>query len=470
MPQSLHPTVPDLSSQLHALIQDEWEQDVLSQLPASYEEQARTMGAFVRARGLHCVGDLLRGVLAYVLCAPSFRHLGAWAVLIGLANVSHVAWQKRLRQARSFLLWLLIQQLALPLPPKPGPQTRIILVDATRLKEPGGTGDDWRVHLAYDLGAGRLVDVRVHDRHTAEGFTLFEWRPGDIVVADRGDSRRGQLVWVLRAGAHVLVRLSVHQVPLLDQQGTPLDVIAWLTALQSGQGSCAVAFEYEQERFAGRLIACALPEEAAKRARAKERKKAAKQQRQLKEETLFLCGWLLIFTSVPTPTWSDEQILRLYRARWQVELVIKRMKQVLRLAHLRGRTALTNEATILAVLLAWSLVQSEVQEARAVLTQAAEAWSGCQQSSEADTPAKHESLPTVSSWTLTALHIQTFRLVVQGVWTRTRLRDCLPSLSRFLCGRRRRREHQESAIRRLLRTHPALTGSDPSRLLFCSSP
>ena len=105
MPQSLHDTLPPLSEQLQTVIQDGWEQEVLSQLPADYEHQARSTGAFVRVRGLASVADLLRGLLALVLCASSLRHLGSWAVLIGLANLSHVAWHKRLRHARPFLLW-----------------------------------------------------------------------------------------------------------------------------------------------------------------------------------------------------------------------------------------------------------------------------------------------------------------------------------------------------------------------------
>jgi hypothetical protein len=92
-------------------------------------------------------------------------------------------------------------------------------------------------------------------------------------------------------------------------------VLAWLKEQGSGQHSCPVAFEYEGCRFAGRLMACSLPEEAAERARTKERKKAAKQQRQLKEETLYLCGWLVLFTSLTAHEWSDEQVLALYRAR-----------------------------------------------------------------------------------------------------------------------------------------------------------
>jgi hypothetical protein len=109
----------------------------------------------------------------------------------------------------------------------------------------------------------------------------------------------------------------------------------------TGTQSRSVLFEHEGRRFSGRLIACALPAEAAERARAKARKKASNEPRELKEETLFLAGWLLVFSSLPTGNGSDEQVLALYRARWQSELVIKRMKQVLKLAQLRGKTALT---------------------------------------------------------------------------------------------------------------------------------
>ena len=453
MPQPEHHTLPPLSSQLQALIQQEWEQEVLSQLPADATEQARTLGAFVRANKLTCVGHLLPGLLAYVLCVCSLRELGAWAVLIGIADLSHVAWQKRLRRARDWLLWLVSQRLAVTAPVAQVEQKRILLIDATRLKEPGGCGDDWRVHLGYDLLAGRLHDVRVSDQHTAEGFTLFDVRPGDLLVADRGYCRRGQLASVLTRGADLVVRLAVWQVPLLDEQGQPVDVLAWLKERKQGQHSCAAAFVHEGKRFSGRLIACSLPEEAAERARAKERKKASKQQRHLKEETLSLCGWFLLFTSLPQKDWLDEQVLTLYRARWQIELVIKRLKQLLKLAQLRGKTALTNEATILALLVAWSLLQPEVTSARQLLSHAVQQWPLTHQEAltKAETSQPREvqepsSPPTLSSWTLTSLCVQTLRHLVQGHWTFARLQICWPFLLRYLA-HRRKRPHQESTIR-----------------------
>lgn len=467
MSHEVYDTLPPLSSQLQTLLKGDWEQEVLSQLPADAQHHARELGACVRPRELKCVGDLLRGLLAYVLCAASFRHLGAWSVLIGLANLSHVAWQKRLRAARGWLLWLLVQRLSVTCPCPQTGAVRIIEVDATRLKEPGGCGDDWRLHLAYDLMAGQFVDVKVSDRHTAEGFRLFDWRRGDIIVADRGYSRRPELALALRAGADVIVRLAPQKVPLLDRQGRPFEVLSWLKEQGRGQHRAKVALQDEHGTFLGRILACALPEEAAQRARAKERKRASKQQRAVQADTLFLGGWLLIFTSLQESLWPDEQVLALYRARWQIELLIKRMKQLLKLAQLRGQTALTNEATILALLVAWSLLQPEVSYAREVLTQVVEQWAQTPSLTAAE-PDAVSSVATVSSWSTTSLEVQTFRMMVQGFWTLARLRVCLPYLARFLCSRRQGRDHQESDIRRLLLAHPALSGSGSSLLFDCS--
>ena len=63
---------------------------------------------------------------------------------------------------------------------------RILLIDATRWKTPGGTGDDVRLHQSYELRAGRMEQVQVTDRHQAERLSLFELRAGDLVVTDAG--------------------------------------------------------------------------------------------------------------------------------------------------------------------------------------------------------------------------------------------------------------------------------------------
>jgi hypothetical protein len=411
-------------------------------MPADLAEQAQRLGAFRRQRGLASPTDLLRGVLAAVLVTSSLQHLAAWAVLASVADISAPAWHKRLLQSSAFLLWLLGEVLAPPHQPRlrllPGSQGTILFVDATCLAQQGGTGDDWRLHCAYNFTVGRLVQVTLTDRQGGEHLGYYTIQPGDILVADNGYGYRRSVASVRKQQADLLIRVRPSTFPFELADGQQLDIVAQLRkrgpALRDWQGWCR---DTDGERYQVRLIAAKLPPAQAAQARARARRRAKQHGRKLQANTLLVAGWVLLVSTLPASQWDAPALLRLYRARWQIELVFKRMKSILHLGTLRGRTRAAIEARIRALLVAWALQTDQAAWVRHQLAQLGSETS------------------VVSSWQLTTLSLDVLHQQVRGNWGQARLRACLPRLQRFLSSRlREERVHQETELRAWLERRP----------------
>ena len=180
------------------------------------------MNAFVRVRGVVSVTDLLRALLAFVRADHSTRSLGAWAVIVKVADVSEAAWRTRLRKRNAWLGWLLTALLTARPASSPPTRRRVRLIDATRLGQIGRGGDGWRVHWDDDVTAGCLSSVVVTDHHGGEHLERFVLAPGDSIVADTGYGYCRSVAHAHAAQADVVSAAIPRPVPWRMRMGIPL--------------------------------------------------------------------------------------------------------------------------------------------------------------------------------------------------------------------------------------------------------
>jgi hypothetical protein len=281
-----------------------------------------------------------------------------------------------------------------------------------------------------------MTDVQLTDGHQGESLTRWEFQPNEICLADRYSGNRRSLGVLLGAAALFVIRLGWQNLPLQDRDGQPFSLPGWL-AVQSTDpdttpAQVAVWVSTPQGRFPVRVIARAIPPEKAEPIRQKLRAEAHRKKRRLDERTLLAAGFVMVVSNLPDLTWGPREILDLYRFRWQIELVFKRLKSLLAFDHLRATDPQLAQVYLLTKLLI-ALLLGEAQ------------W----QVALAAPPAFHTPDHPVSLWRLTQLALEAFRQSVCGSLTWDQMMQHLPHLERYLCDDPRRRQKQFASLRNL---------------------
>lgn len=319
-------------------------------LPADLADSARRYGAFCKPGGVESAALLLRLLLAYT-SQRSLRTVAAWAAQQALADVSHVALDKRFRRCAPWLAFLIGQQLAGGDAAFPrGQALRVRVLDATTAERPGATGTDWRLHVGLDLRTGMIDHLSVTTAAVGERFANLPVAPGDVALADRAYGSRAGIAALVARHAHPLVRLNWRTCPLQTPQGEALDLDACGQRVPPGtieEWAVQTAPTQTAPAIPGRLIMVALPPDQAEGARTRLRKtarakrskgKGGRKKATASPAALRMAGYVVLFTTVPPAVLSRHAAAALYRGRWQIELAFKRLKQVLHLADIPAKT------------------------------------------------------------------------------------------------------------------------------------
>lgn len=395
------------------------------------EGSARYSGALCRRRVIQTALNLLRMVMVYVLTDQSLRMVGLWGTVMGWGSLSKSGVRQRLRQCEKWIGMLIVQVLAmgkLELPRQNG--MRVRLLDASVISQPGSQKGDWRLHLSFDLLAGRIDGVQLTSMKAGESLTRWEFAANEICLADRCYGVARSLGVLLGACASFVIRIGWQNLPLEDESGRPFVVSDWLRVQSSDPAAhpaqASVWVSTPQGRFPIRLLARAIPPEKAERNRKNLQAEAKRKHRRLDDRSLLAAGFVMVVSNLPELNWSAAQILDLYRFRWQIELVFKRLKGLLAFDHLRVTQDPKLAQVYLLTKILVALLLGELQWKIAL----------------EDPTAFSDPAHPVSPWRLTQLLYEAFRFAMIGNLTFALIQTHWHSLARYLCDDPRRRRSQ----------------------------
>ena len=208
----------------------------------------------------------------------------------------------------------------------------------------GGAGSaaNIKVLLSYELITGRLEPLRVLEGKRSDQGQAFglaqRLQAGELQINDKGffDAKAWQAAQ--QAGAYLLMPLP-HSLTLWTTAGAQapeqsLDLAGTLALRSENRVEWPqVLLGIQGKHRAGpvRLVAFRWSPESAGRRRAGWRESMRTQGRTPSAKALQLAGWLWLVTNAPAAQLPSALVAYLYRVRWQIELIFRQAKSVLRL-------------------------------------------------------------------------------------------------------------------------------------------
>jgi hypothetical protein len=330
-----------------SLHEDDWEY-VRTLLPADLEESARQTSALVRCRNIRDATSFMGVALAYAVSDLSLKDVAAWASALQLAEITGPGLFYRLRQAEQWLEQVLGQILSEQVPQAAG-GFRLRVVDATVLNGPGQKAVQWRAHVSIHPTTGGIRAVELTDDSGGEKLGRHRFGAGDVVLGDRGYATARGVYAVRQQEAHVVVRFNPATLRTCDEKRRRIYLAqkeADIPKIGAVEFKIAIpvpppATGSHKTWDSAKAIAWIPARAVAARTRTGE------------------VTWLL--TTLASKQMPGIGILGLYRVRWQIELLFKRLKSLLHLDALPSREGPTAKSWMLARLIAAALAQRLVQ-------------------------------------------------------------------------------------------------------------
>jgi hypothetical protein len=341
---------------------------------------ARTTGCVRRQRKFSGV-SLVRMMVLTLLQHPEAkdRHYCAMAAKLGVRVTEEAVEQRFTPRLVCLLAEVLKHAVAQTLQAKPvatrllqkftdvriGDSTTLALPDELADQFPGcgGTGKACKaalkIQVLWSLTTGKLIELLLETGRASDNVSAVAETPppaGGLSIFDLGYFSLERFRRIGSATAYWISRLH-HGTTVFDPAGKRLDLRHFLRQ-QGPNGLVDVPVVLgAKERLPCRLIAVRVPAEVAARRRQKIGEKARDHGREASQEHLDMQEWTLLISNCAAELLTWKEVVVLYRARWQIELLFKLWKSHNRLGQRESEASPERQMAVLYAKLIGVIVQ-----------------------------------------------------------------------------------------------------------------
>jgi len=304
--------------------------EITKYLPAGWEKAAQETGALLRGRKIKTAEDLLELNLLHLTEGGSF---GVTAGIINFATEMEIGKQaiyERIQNSWKWLKWMteeMCRQNNFTMEKPDWLDREVETIDGSEMCVKGSKQGDYRLHMGFDIFGFQYKTVEITGIKEGEKLSRHIIREGTITLGDRMYGTIQGMEHVLSSNADFILRYRTKAFNVYDEEGKKIDLIKEFKDLAPLESLSVNGYYYhEGKKRPVRIVAMRKDEEAIKQAHKRMNKKQRKQRgTKPSAEALEFNEYIVVATSLD---YTENRILELYRARWQIEQVFLRLKSL----------------------------------------------------------------------------------------------------------------------------------------------
>ena len=322
-------------------------EDMMKNLPDDYRDMCWETNAMCRKAGIQDE-KLLLTLCLYYTYEHSLMDTKNYAKTFLSVNISDVGFMKRFARCNDWFKrineCMMEKNSSFYEIPEKLKDMKILAVDASDIVNKSAVKQIWRLHYAVDLFSMSSAKYKITAESEGESLRNFNLQKNELVLADRIYATISGIEHCLNSEADFVLRLRNKAFNLYNKDGSKISLQAILKTVGTTGSDFTVYYKNSKKHLKPvRLCAIQKTEEEKLFEHEKMRKTESKKQIKISEETKFTRNYFFVITSLDS-SFSCEDIFKLYRLRWQVEMVFKRFKSILNFGSMPTKTETSCEA------------------------------------------------------------------------------------------------------------------------------